>query len=91
MFDVSKNGTQPDGNYEIYIMSPDGSNQKKLTETSEHDIVPTWSPDSKYMAFEYSNDIYVIKADGTGERNLTNSPERDEFAVWSPPYKKFVC
>jgi Tol biopolymer transport system component len=32
-----------DGNWEIYTMYPDGSNQTRLTDVSVYDYVPAWS------------------------------------------------
>ena len=33
-----------DGNWEIYLMNPDGSQQKRLTQNSARDSSPVWSP-----------------------------------------------
>jgi len=33
-----------DGNDEIYIMNPDGSEQKRLTHAPANDLLPCWSP-----------------------------------------------
>lgn len=55
----------------IYIMSPDGSNQQPITNSSK--IIgdsddPSWSPDGQSMAFvnysQGSYDIYVMEASG---------------------------
>ncbi|TRO54609.1 translocation protein TolB, partial [Candidatus Bathyarchaeota archaeon] len=34
-----------DGNFEIYVMNADGSNVTRLTNNSDYDTVPWWSPD----------------------------------------------
>ncbi len=34
-----------DGNYEVYVMDADGSNQTRLTNNPAFDGVPVWSPD----------------------------------------------
>ena len=33
-----------DGNFEIYIMNPDGTDQKNLTQHRAQDLAPVWSP-----------------------------------------------
>ena len=33
-----------DGNHEIYVMDADGSNQTRLTNNSDSDKYPSWSP-----------------------------------------------
>jgi Tol biopolymer transport system component len=35
----------------VYIMDADGSNQKRLTTLGHRDVPPSWSPDSKQIAF----------------------------------------
>ena len=36
-----------DGNFEIYAMNADGSEQTNLTNYSDKDMAPCWSPDGK--------------------------------------------
>ncbi|MBA2349833.1 MAG: PD40 domain-containing protein, partial [Solirubrobacterales bacterium] len=63
-----------DGNDEIYVMDPDGSNQTRLTQNAARDKSPTWSPDGRQIAFLRDpdsrglDDVMVIDADGTNER-----------------------
>ena len=40
-----------DGNPEIYIMHPDGSNVVNLSRHPGNDRYPTWSPDGKKIGF----------------------------------------
>ena len=77
-----------DGNYEIYAMNSDGSNQTRLTFNEVSDAYPVWSPDGRQIAFTSDRDgndeIYVMNADGKNQRNLTNHPASDSFADWHP-------
>lgn len=65
------------GNFEIYIMKADGSNEPtNLTNSEAQDIAPVWSPDGNQIAwlsgdFE-SKDLFVMNADGSNVRKLTN-------------------
>jgi Periplasmic component of the Tol biopolymer transport system len=40
-----------DGNYEIYVMNPDGSGQTRLTNNSANDSQPSFSRDGSKIAF----------------------------------------
>ena len=84
--------SERDGNMEIYVMDNDGGNQRNLTKNpflSDKD--PSWSPDSKRIAFVSNRDmdanrkIYVINADGKNPRNLTNNPHDDAAPAWYNP------
>lgn len=75
-----------DGNNEIYVMAPDGSNPVNLTRNPGDDSYPAWSPDSARILFtsnrDGNNEIYEMNADGSNPVNLTKSPANDFKAVW---------
>ena len=93
-----------DGNYEIYTMNPDGSQQTRLTHDQPADVSPTnprfdlapsWSPDGTKIAFETSRDgtareIYVMNADGSNPTRLTHDPSFDLYPTWSPDGEKIA-
>jgi Tol biopolymer transport system component len=83
-----------DGNYEIYVMDTDGSDQTRLTNNPAEDNHPAWSPDRSKIAFVSKRDgnyeIYVMNADGTGQTNLTNNPAWDGNPAWSPDGTKIA-
>ena len=77
-----------DGNYEIYKMDSDGSNQTRLTFFDKaSNLNPVWSPDGQQIAFDseraWNREVYVINADGTNPRNLSNHPASDAYPDWS--------
>ena len=83
-----------DGNYEIYVMNSDGSNQVRLTNNPFFDSSPSWSPDNKKIAFASNRDgnyeIYVMNADGSNPTRLTNNPFGDFGPSWSPDGSKIA-
>ena len=85
---MSSRGEPGSFDFEIYVMSADGSGQTQLTDTAETSFQPAWSPDGSKIAFSSKRDgnfqIYVMHADGSGQTRLTNNPAFDFGAAWSP-------
>jgi TolB protein len=80
-----------DGNSEIYLMNPDGSNMIRLTNNPASDTEPDWSPDGRQIVFSSNRDgnveIYVLDvagAPGANARRLTDHPGDDVGPVWMP-------
>jgi Tol biopolymer transport system component len=64
-----------DGNWEIYSMNPDGSDQTNLTNNPATDWEPTWSRDDTKIAFVSSRGggnsrLFVMDADGSNVRQI---------------------
>ena len=78
-----------DGNSEIYIMNPDGSEQVNLTRHRAHDFSPVWSPTGKQILFSSerggkTTDIYVMDADGNDARRVFRKRVERRHPTWSP-------
>ncbi len=87
-----------DGNEEIYLIQPDGSNLARLTDSSAVDRDPAWSADGRQIAFrsrrDGSSDIFVMQANGAKPVNLARDPQDsldDEFhPAWHPSGAEFA-
>ena len=100
VFATDRDGPDPIGDYgnaEIYVMNPDGSGQRRLTNEKAADNTPAFSPDGRRIAFVSQRgggrDIYVMNADGTEQKRLTDFTKLGLAAAnpsWSPDGKRVV-
>lgn len=88
-FDSDRNG-----DFEIYVMSPDGSKVTSLTDNSMWDGHPSWSPDGSKVVFSSgergTRDIHVMNADGSNRVRLTDRLGNAHYPHWSPDGSKIV-
>ncbi len=81
-----------DGNSEIYIMNPDGSDQVNLSRDKADDSDPVWSPDGEQILFVSDRDgppdLYVMDSDGSGVRRVFGSRDYRSNPSWSPDGRK---
>lgn len=83
-----------DGNNEIYVMNPDGSDQARLTVNSRNDRRPDISPNGREIVFSSNRitaqnpegdfEIFVMNSDGSDVRQLTFNAADDSWPRWSP-------
>ena len=91
-----------DGNWNIYVMNPDGSGQTRLTDNPAADSWPSWSPDGRRITFISSRDdpdpndddriwnIYVMNEDGSDQTRLTNNSAWHSLPRWSPDGRRIA-
>ena len=87
-----------DGNREVYIMNPDGSEQVNLTQHRAEDMFAVWSPRGDKILFVSNRqgtrvrDLYVMDPDGSNVRRVfkRKAKGRRERPTWSPDGKQFV-
>jgi Tol biopolymer transport system component len=91
-FVTNRNG--PPG--EIYVMDPDGKNQRNITNSPASETRPAFSPDGKKIAFLRDfKGIFVMNPDGSGQTQILDGASAGfssitSFPDWSPDGKKIV-
>jgi len=83
-------------NWELYVMNPDGSDPRNLTQTHDiHEMYAQASPDGKLICFEADvekdgdtfRSLYYMNADGSGR---TLVAEKSRQPCWSPDGTKIA-
>src|SRR5215207_4816306 len=74
---------------DIYVMDADGKHQTRLTDSTNDDKAPVWSPQGDKIAFASDRrgayEIFLMNADGSNQRPLrSDSPVVGFNFVWSP-------
>jgi len=86
--------TRKDGNYEIYIMNSDGTDQQNLTNHPARDDTPVFSPDGSYLIFNSNRsgnwEIHSMNLDGSNLMNLTKCDFIDSDPTFSPDGSKIA-
>ncbi len=77
-----------DGNSEIYIMNPDGTDQRRLTNNPANENEISFSPDGRRILFISDRNgpfhIFIMNSDGTDVRQLTNGSRDDWGPIFTP-------
>ncbi|MYA72462.1 hypothetical protein F4009_12355 [Candidatus Poribacteria bacterium] len=87
-----------DGNSDIYMMNPDGSEPVNLTQHPASDMSAVWSPTGDQILFVSDRqgtrvrDLYVMNPDGSNVRRVFKKKITDwrTSPTWSPDGKKFA-
>ena len=84
------------GSPQIYIMSSDGTNLRRLITAGGDASSPSWSPNGLFIAFSWrvtdtgTYDIYVIEIASGRTIQLTHDAGRNEHPYWSPDGRHLV-
>ena len=78
--------TDRDGDFEVYTMRADGTNQTNVTANpAGDDGNSAWSPDGEKIAYlSGDSDVFTMNADGSNQVSLTKGPAFDTDPDWQP-------
>lgn len=85
-----------DGNYEVYIMNPEGSEQINLTQHPANDLEAVWSPRGEQILFISDRggvrDLYLMDPDGANVRRVFKRKAKVDRSnpTWSPDGKQIA-
>ena len=77
-----------EGNQDIYLISTQGGEARRLTTDPGDDFAPHFSPDGREIVFHSTRygtrDLFVVDTDGKNEVRLTDDAVDERFPVFSP-------
>jgi TolB protein len=80
--------TSRQGNFDLWAVSPDGSNLRRLTAGPGNNEGASWAPNGRHLAFQSSRasgyQLYTMLADGSEQQPIPRSPGESTSAAWSP-------
>ena len=86
-----------DGNRDIYLMNPDGTEWVNLTNHPASDISPAWSPTGEQIIFSSDRDrfpgswdLYLMDADGSNVQRVFGKSKDRSGGRWSPDGKQIT-
>jgi TolB protein len=76
------------GNWEIWLMDWDGSNQRQITFHRALSILPSWAPDNERLVYTSfhggTSDMYIINRRGGGRMRVPTGLALNTSATFSP-------
>ena len=76
------------GRWHIYVMRPNGTGVRRLTDSAAEDDSPTWSPDGRRIAFSRGGELFAIASRGGPARRIGGAVGGEALdPAWSPDGK----
>jgi TolB protein len=80
--------TSRQGNFDLWAISPDGSNLRRLTAGPGNNEGSSWAPNGRHLVFQSSRSrtyqLFTMLADGSEQQALPRGPGESTSASWSP-------
>lgn len=73
---------------QIMVMDSDGTGKQNLSNSTDWDYEPVWSPDGSRIAFTRyfeatdMEEVFIMNANGSGQTNITNFAGENEMPAW---------
>jgi Tol biopolymer transport system component len=87
------------GDFNLYLIRPDGTRLRRITKAKGFERYPSWSPDGRWLAYmsnrtnprsESAYEAYVMRPNGAGLRRVTRDRWIDDQLGWAADGRRFV-
>jgi serine/threonine-protein kinase len=83
---------ETDAGYDLYVIQPDGTGLRQVTDMAGQELDPAWSPDGSKLAFHHDpggftferSSLHVVNVDGSGLDTLVEHQGYVGRPAWSP-------
>lgn len=80
--------TSRQGNFDIWAVSPDGSNLRRLTAGPGNNEGASWAPNGRHLVFQSNRSggyqLFTMLGDGSEQQPIPRTPGESTSAAWSP-------
>jgi TolB protein len=80
--------TSRQGNFDLWAVSPDGSNLRRLTAGPGNNEGASWAPNGRHLVFQSNRSggyqLFTMLADGSEQQPIPRTPGESTSAAWSP-------
>ena len=80
--------TSRQGNHDIWAVSADGSNLRRLTAGPGSNESASWAPNGRHLVFQSNRlgsfQLFTMSADGSEQQGLSRGPGEATSGAWSP-------
>ncbi|TQD27279.1 TolB family protein [Methanolobus vulcani] len=78
------------GNYDIWTMSPNGTDNNRLTDAAGDESSPSWNPDGNTIVYSANGDIFTIGVNAVKPVQLTSDTYNNIEPSYSPDGNSIV-
>jgi Tol biopolymer transport system component len=94
---IAYGGVDAQSDMQIYTMNADGSDSQQLTNNTNENSTPVWSPDGSKITFmrqdfsDLTQQLFIMNADGSNPIGITNDDSTQSGTpAWSPDGSKIA-
>jgi len=77
-----------EGRFRIFLVRPDGSDLRLITQGPGNHEDPSWAPDGRHVVFSSNArggyDLYITTTEGGGPWRITSGKGNETEPAWSP-------